>query len=65
MNKTITLIIPVLLSAVAMAMLPAQACAADHSWPHLYSAQVSFIIGDGFSAGPDDKRHLRTVQMGP
>ena len=51
MKKTITLIIPVLLSAVAMSMLPAQACAADHSWPHLYSAQVSFIIGDGFSAG--------------
>ena len=51
MNKTITLIIPVLLSAVAMAMLPAQARAADHSWPLLYHAQASFIIADGFSAG--------------
>ncbi len=51
MKKTITLIIPVLLSAVAMAMLPAQAWAADHSWPRLYNAQVSVIIADGFSAG--------------
>ena len=51
MNKTTTLIIPVLLSAVAMAMLPAQAWAADHSWPRMYHAQVSFIVADGFSAG--------------
>jgi hypothetical protein len=51
MKKTITLIIPVLLSAVAMAMLPTQAWAADLSWPHLYHARVSFIVAGGFSAG--------------
>ena len=51
MNKTTTLIIPVRLSAVALAILPAQAWAADHSWPRMYHAQVSFIVADGFSAG--------------
>ncbi len=51
MKKTITLIIPILLSAVAMAMLPAQVSALDNAWPHLDRAQVSFIIADGFSAG--------------
>ena len=51
MNKTTRFIIPVLLSVVAMAMLPAQAWAADLSWPRLYHAQASFIIADGFSAG--------------
>ncbi|MGI6131884.1 MAG: hypothetical protein ACOX56_05500 [Acholeplasmataceae bacterium] len=51
MNKTITLIIPVLLSAVAMAMLPAQVSAAGNAWPRLDRAQVSLIIADGVSAG--------------
>ena len=51
MKKTITLIIPILLSAVAMAMLPAQVSALGSAWPRLDRAQLSFIIADGVSAG--------------
>jgi len=51
MKKTVTLIIPVLLTAVAMAMLPAQVSALGSAWPRLDRAQLSFIIADGVSAG--------------
>ncbi|HNU93571.1 MAG TPA: hypothetical protein PKM31_01935 [Bacillota bacterium] len=51
MKKTITLVGLVLLCTAAMAMLPAQASAADPAWPRLDRAQVSFILADGVSAG--------------
>ena len=61
MKKTVTLIIPVLLTAVAMAMLPAQVSALGSAWPRLDRAQLSFIIADGFSAGVGAglSKHLR------
>lgn len=51
MKKTVYLIMPVLLAAVAMAMLPAEVSAAGSTLPRLDSAQVSLIVADGVSAG--------------